>query len=590
MGTSQHGTLGFVGLRVLKLVTVVLATSWWVVAGQSAETKARLGSASQSAARASPDGDTIYSRFSQPSDALFPTQGDIDQLGLRISGNVTSASSDDFVVPLPWNERAPPTPALIVSPRTVEDVQEALAFTRKHNLRLAVWSTGHSLDHRNTADNSLLLDMSRYFDSVSVNVENRTVVVGTGADFTKINTRVKEESDRSLVALSGGCPSVGPFGWSTVGGYGRLTRMYGLGSDALIAADIITANGTALRLENGKEEHAELFRALKGGGGPVFGVATSLTFKLFDDPGPVLNYVGYHEITEENAKAAEDFLITASNNSGMYFILDKSPRRNLVQIAAYCMGDLEGCRPRLEELESKLGYCSRYLCKIAEYDDFHGLLEYEELIWASPLVRDLTSAADTGPNYYIGAALDATGLADGGLQLISNFTASYRRRDFPGTDALTCSANANSGGISATLDPDRTLTSVPPAARNHIVQVACNMRFTGPLIQEHIDYMDNFAEEVLRPRSVQEWVYWNEGAHNFPDWKKRYWGGTEEYDRLLAVKLQYDPENRLTCFHCIGSDLIDFADNIVCPSGCASCTNLPKSSDGQCAPQPILKK
>ena len=48
--------------------------------------------------------------------------------------------------------------------------------------------------------------------------------------------------------------------------------------------------------------------------------------------------------------------------------------------------------------------------------------------------------------------------------------------------------------------------------------------------------------------------YPNEGDDNNPDWKRDYWG-EENYKRLLAIKLKYDPENFFTCHHCVGSDI-----------------------------------
>ena len=80
-----------------------------------------------------------------------------------------------------------------------------------------------------------------------------------------------------------------------------------------------------------------------------------------------------------------------------------------------------------------------------------------------------------------------------------------------------------------------------------------------------VDLMDQFAEKTLKKYS--KWVFWNEAQHNFPsnDWQERYWGGKNNYNRLLAIKKLYDPNNIFTCYHCIGYEKIEDELPAVCP-------------------------
>jgi FAD/FMN-containing dehydrogenase len=82
---------------------------------------------------------------------------------------------------------------------------------------------GHRMQARNTADNALLLDMSR-MNSVSIDVAAKTARVGTGAIFGNIARAAGAASGGTLVVCSGSDSSVGPYGWTVGGGYGRLTR------------------------------------------------------------------------------------------------------------------------------------------------------------------------------------------------------------------------------------------------------------------------------------------------------------------------------------------------------------------------------
>lgn len=91
-----------------------------------------------------------------------------------------------------------------------------------------------------------------------------------------------------------------------------------------------------------------------------------------------------------------------------------------------------------------------------------------------------------------------------------------------------------------------------------------------------VEVMDKLGESILK--KYNKWVYWNEPQHNFPtedDWKDRYWGGLDNYNKLLSVKQQYDPNNTFTCYHCVGY----VRDQNEIPSVCAqdkcTCTNTP---------------
>ena len=104
--------------------------------------------------------------------------------------------------------------------------------------------------------------------------------------------------------------------------------------------------------------------------------------------------------------------------------------------------------------------------------------------------------------------------------------------------------------------------------------------------QYQVSVIDNLAEYVFKKYS--NWVFWNEPLHNFPkdDWRERYWGGMDNYNRLLAVKKEFDPENIFTCYHCIGYQRIENEHPSVCPADGCTCTNTP---NGQCAFTPNIQ-
>ena len=90
---------------------------------------------------------------------------------------------------------------------------------------MSVSSTGHHQDVRNLVDNGFHLDM-KHFNSVRVEPNRGVVRVGTAATFEKIFQEVARETNQERCVASGSDKSVGPYGWTVGGGYGRLTKLY----------------------------------------------------------------------------------------------------------------------------------------------------------------------------------------------------------------------------------------------------------------------------------------------------------------------------------------------------------------------------
>ena len=107
-----------------------------------------------------------------------------------------------------------------------------------------------------------------------VRVGGGRATVGPGAQLIDLYAAL---SRRGLLVPAGSCPSVGVGGLALGGGHGLSGRRFGLTSDNLRAATIVTADGRARRVSSGAGE--DLFWACRGGGGGNFGIATSLTFE-----------------------------------------------------------------------------------------------------------------------------------------------------------------------------------------------------------------------------------------------------------------------------------------------------------------------
>ena len=164
-------------------------------------------------------------------------------------------------------------PALIVRCVDVADVIGAVNFAREHSLTLAVRGGGHSGAGLASSDGGLVIDLS-LMKGIRVDPAARTVRVEGGATWGDVDHATHPFG---LATPSGFISSTGVGGLTLGGGIGYLSRTFGLTIDNVLNVDMVLADGSFVTAS--AEEHADLFWAVRGGGGN-FGVVTSFEFKL----------------------------------------------------------------------------------------------------------------------------------------------------------------------------------------------------------------------------------------------------------------------------------------------------------------------
>ena len=174
-----------------------------------------------------------------------------------------------------WNAMAAKQPAVILQPTSADEVASAVRFAAEHRLLLSVKGGGHNIAGTSMAPGGVTLDMSRMRE-VTVDLDARQVHVGAGCKLGEVDA---ETQKHGLAAVLGFVSETGVAGLTLGGGFGYLTRRYGWTVDALDEVEIVTADGQVRRAS--RDENADLFWALRGGGGN-FGVVTRFTFELFD--------------------------------------------------------------------------------------------------------------------------------------------------------------------------------------------------------------------------------------------------------------------------------------------------------------------
>ncbi|NWG05590.1 MAG: FAD-binding oxidoreductase [Chloroflexi bacterium] len=164
-------------------------------------------------------------------------------------------------------------PSAIVRVADAGDVSRLVKLASEHGFEFAIRSGGHSGAGHSTTEGGVVLDLSAMKD-LQIDLEEQTTWAETGLTAGEYTTAV---GAHGFVTGFGDTGSVGLGGITLGGGVGYLVRKYGLTIDNLLAAEVVTADGQLLHVD--ENSHADLFWAIRGGGGN-FGVATRFKFKL----------------------------------------------------------------------------------------------------------------------------------------------------------------------------------------------------------------------------------------------------------------------------------------------------------------------
>jgi FAD/FMN-containing dehydrogenase len=409
-------------------------------------------------------------------------------------------------------------PALVARPSGTADVLAAVAYAREQGLPIGVRGGGHSLAGHSTNDGGLVIDLS-LMKGVRVDPQRLVARANGGVQWGEYD---RETQAFGLATPGGRVTTTGVGGFTLGGGYGWLSPKYGLSCDNLVSVDVVTADGRVLTAS--EDENEDLFWALRGGGGN-FGVVTSFEFRVYP-VGPML-YGGLMAFPVE--RTAEVVAVWRD-------LAGDSAPDDVSTGAALVTAPPEEFVPKEARLKPAVGIIGCWCGDPAEGERYFAPLKQ-----LGPLVdlfgpipyRALQAMLDplSPPGFRTYARGEhLTGLPDAAIEKFATF-------DTGGLYPLSVGILFQHGGQVSRVRDDATAFSHRDA-RFMLHPIAT---WENPADDEkHIGWARSLSEAMREFETGG--VYLNFEV-DIPQDRVRAGFGDEKYERLVAVKNTYDPEN-----------------------------------------------
>jgi FAD/FMN-containing dehydrogenase len=427
-----------------------------------------------------------------------------------------------------WNAMIDKRPALIVRCAGTADVVLAVNFARENGLPLAVRGGGHNIAGSALCDDGMVIDLSGMRD-VHVDPRVRLAWVSGGALLSDVD---HETQSCGLAVPLGINSTTGAAGLTLGGGFGWLSRMHGLAVDNLVGAEIVTADGR--RRWTGPEEDPELFWAIRGGGGN-FGVVTLFQFALHPVGPEVTAGLVVFPASQgrEVMRRYRDFVDVLPDDVSVWAVLRQAPPlpflpsevhgTNIVALAFFSPKPMDAVSPALEKIRGFGQVLGEHV----------GAMPYEA--WQKIFDPLLAPGAR---NYW--KSHNFTHLSDDAIDVVLRYAGAVPT---PHCEIFLglIGGKANTYAADATAYPHRN------------VQFAMNVhgRWLEPADDSNVV---NWAREFFTAATpyAAGSVYINFLTQDEGSRIREAYG--PNYDRLVKVKRQYDPDNLFHFNHNIRPD------------------------------------
>ena len=474
----------------------------------------------------------------------------------------------------------------VVIAESADDIASAVGFAREKGIRIAVKGGGHSYKGGSNAEGSLLV-WTRHMRSITLHdtftplgtaeAGVPAVSVGAGAMWGDVYRAVSVEAGRYV--QGGGCLTVGVAGLVQGGGFGSLSKAYGIAAASLLEAEIVTADGT-VRVVNAVRE-PDLFFALKGGGGGSWGIVSRLTLKTHALPATigavflkirardagayptlVSTFLAFYRDALFNRRWGEQVRFAPDNTLAVSMLFSDLAQAEAEGVWAPFLAEIQA-QPSLFEITEEPQVIAvpgrsfwdpaflKTLPGVVLSDDRPGA-DPDRIFWASN-----REEAGQVIHAYQSAWIPARHLDDGALEVFSEAIVAASRH-------WSLSLHANKGLAGA---PDAVREAAKATAMNPAVTEAFALAICGaegppayPGIAGHEPERAQATQDARRVSAAMGALkagvettgcYLAESDFFEPGWQQAFWG--DNHDRLAHIKRIYDPTGFFIVHHGIES-------------------------------------
>ncbi|KAE8145761.1 hypothetical protein BDV25DRAFT_170259 [Aspergillus avenaceus] len=425
-----------------------------------------------------------------------------------------------------------------VNVSTVAQIQLAINFARNAGLRLVVKNTGHDFNGKSTGAGALgiwthhLKDMEYYEDYQGPGYRGPVVKMGAGVQASEIYTLAKK---LGFTAVGGEGKTVGVAGGYVLGGgHSPMSSIYGLAVDQVVAMEVVLANGRFVTVT--EESDADLFWALRGGGGGTYGIVTSVISRVHPKVGVTVstfNFATGGNVTvdkfwagvrayldrfPDNADAGTYayFWVMSTGANSFSFLMNPyfAVNHTVAQFNTLM-------KPWFDELD-RLGI--PYTPKTTYYDNY-----YDAWDAGFPLETVASTVMATGSRLFPRANWEDASLLNQTFDALkTTITAGHPLLAF---------------NMKADLLEGSPENSANPAFRNTLMHAITSTSWSANATNTQIrDELETFANDVLgvwRKTCPEAGAYMSEANILEPDFQQAFYGSN--YDRLYKLKQRYDP-------------------------------------------------
>ncbi|KAH9902821.1 FAD-binding domain-containing protein [Cubamyces lactineus] len=447
-----------------------------------------------------------------------------------------------------------------VDARTVDDIQAAIAFASRHNLRLVIKNTGHDYLGRSDGRGSFSV-WTHNLKNITVHPTFRpsggphddtyefAMTLGAGVQWHEAYAAANASGRTIVGGVSYGGSVGGAGGWLLGGGHSALSPTYGLGVDNVLEISLVTSTGAHI-IAN-EYQHADLFWALRGGGGGTFGVVTSVIYR-----------------THATTPVIAAILIASAQGSQSNPTLRKA-FTELVRITPNLTDSGWGGYTLFETANGTTTFLITYVAPNVSWAQANATINpYFELVQALAskssgqnaltVLTSLTQPFSSFYNWYtttIPTVGEAGANTEIGSWLLPRNTLENEHEhvaqellNLPGVNYYLVA-----GGAVSRVDPSRT--GLNPAWRQANAHVVVGTTWSDGATSAEIDQKRGVLRTNtarLRALAPQSGAYFNEASLYEPNPQETFFGS--HYNGLKAIKKVYDPLDLFVVTEGVGSD------------------------------------